>query len=91
MSQIRINSIKVKNYRSFGQEQEFVFPNDDYNKPIAIVGYNNAGKTNLMNCILYGVGNKYIQTNTFTKNDLHNLDNNNHIKITIDLEGSEYS
>ncbi len=90
MSEIRINSIKVKNYRSFGEEQEFTFPNKDYKKPIAIVGYNNAGKTNLMNCILYGIGNKFVQANTFELHDLHNLDYNNHLNIKIHLEGSEF-
>jgi predicted ATP-dependent endonuclease of OLD family len=90
ISEIRINSIKVKNYRSFGEEQEFIFPNKDYKKPIAIVGYNNSGKTNLMNCILYGVGNKFVQANTFELHDLHNLDYNNHLNIVIDLDGSKY-
>lgn len=90
MSEIRINSIKVKNYRSFGKEQEFTFPSKHYKKPIAIVGYNNSGKTNLMNCVLYCLGNKYVQTNTFELNDLHNLDYNNHINIKINLEGSEF-
>ncbi len=39
MSEIRINSIKIKNYRSFGEEQVFYFPNKNYKKPVAIVGY----------------------------------------------------
>lgn len=90
MSEIRINSIKIKNYRSFGEEQSFVFPDKNYLKPVAIVGYNNSGKTNLINCILYGVGNKFVQTNTFEKNDLHNLDYANRIEIKIVLQGSEY-
>lgn len=90
MSEIRINSIKVKNYRSFGEEQEFTFPNKDYKKPIAVVGYNNSGKTNLMNCILYGIGNKFVQANTFELHDLHNLDYNNHLNIKINLEGSKF-
>lgn len=80
----------MKNYRSFGKEQEFTFPSKHYKKPIAIVGYNNSGKTNLMNCVLYCLGNKYVQTNTFELNDLHNLDYNNHINIKINLEGSEF-
>ncbi|WP_250633048.1 ATP-dependent nuclease [Rhodoflexus caldus] len=90
MSEIRINSIKIKNYRSFGKEQEFTFPNKDYKKPIAIVGYNNSGKTNLINCILFGIGNKFVQANTFELNDPHNLDYNNHLNIKINLEGSEF-
>ena len=91
MSEIRINSIHVKNYRSFGEEQEFTFPNKGYEKPIAIVGYNNSGKTNLMSCILFGVGNRFIQTNTFERNDLHNLNHANHISIRIELQGSDFN
>jgi putative ATP-dependent endonuclease of the OLD family len=72
MSHIRINSIKIKNYRSFGEEQEFQFPNAYYKKPVAIVGYNNCGKTNLMNAILYGIGEKYTIKDTFSLNDFHN-------------------
>jgi putative ATP-dependent endonuclease of the OLD family len=90
MSKIRISSIKIKNYRSFGEEQSFVFPNNDYKKPVAIVGYNNSGKTNLISCILYGVGNKFIQERTFEKTDLHNLSYDNTINIKIDLDGSDF-
>jgi putative ATP-dependent endonuclease of the OLD family len=90
MSEIRINSINIKNYRSFGEQQDFVFPNKDYKKPVAIVGYNNSGKTNLMNCILYGIGYKFVQERTFEKNDLHNLEYRNQIKIKVYLEGSEF-
>ena len=91
MSKIRLKSVKVKNYRSFGEEQEFLFPNEDYKKPIAIVGYNNCGKTNLMNAILYGIGYKYVSENTFIKTDLHQLDYDNSIEITTKLEGSDYT
>ena len=51
MSKIRLQSIKIKNYRSFGLEQEFNFPSEEYAKPTAIVGYNNSGKTNLLNAL----------------------------------------
>ncbi|MBA3064839.1 AAA family ATPase [Candidatus Woesearchaeota archaeon] len=91
MSNIRINSISLKNYRSFGnEEQEFIFPAGDYNKPVVIVGYNNSGKTNLMNAILYGVGEKFVSVNTFEKNDLHNLNYANHIEIKTNLSASDY-
>jgi len=71
MSTIRINSISVKNYRSFGERQDFVFPNSDYKKPVAIVGYNNSGKTNLMNVILYSLQVNFVSKDTFTINDFH--------------------
>ena len=52
MAKVRIESIKVKNYRSFWPtEQEFIFPDGNFKRPIAIIGYNNCGKTNLMNVL----------------------------------------
>jgi putative ATP-dependent endonuclease of OLD family len=70
MSEIRISSIKVKNYRSFGEEQSFVFPDKNYKKPVAIVGYNNSGKTNLINAIKYGLY-EGINEETFELKDFH--------------------
>lgn len=90
MSSVRINSITVKNYRSFGEGQDFSFPSSDYLKPVAIVGYNNSGKTNLMSSILYGIGEKFVNEKSFERNDLHNLDINNEIEITSNLSGSVY-
>jgi putative ATP-dependent endonuclease of OLD family len=91
MSEVRLNSISVKNFRSFGEKQDFVFPNADYKKPVAIVGYNNAGKTNLIHSILFGIGEKFLNEKTFEKIDLHNLDNNNQIEIISKISGSDYA
>ncbi|MFM7458607.1 MAG: ATP-dependent nuclease [bacterium] len=88
MSEIRIKSLEIKNYRSFGELQKFEFT--EAMVPVAIVGYNNAGKTNLMNCVLYGVGEKYISEQTFEIKDLHNISNENQIQIKIDLFGSNF-
>lgn len=71
MSKIRIESIAVENYRSFKERQTFVFPNKDYKKPVAIVGYNNCGKSNLMDSILYGVGQKFLTQQSFELKDFH--------------------
>lgn len=90
MSNIRINSISIKNYRSFKEGQDFSFPGVDYLKPTAIVGYNNSGKTNLMSAILYGIGEKFVSEKTFEKIDLHNLDLDNQIEIISNLTGSNY-
>lgn len=77
MSKIRINSIAVENYRSFKERQHFVFPDEDYRKPVAIVGYNNCGKTNLLNAILYALQVNFVSKDTFSKDDFHdrNMDN----------------
>ena len=92
MSQIKLKSLKVKNYRSFGSiEQEFDFTKAMEKKlPLAIVGYNNSGKTNLMNSILYGVGYNFVAENTFEKGDLFNLEYTNNILIAGILNGSGY-
>ncbi len=90
MSNIRINTISIKNYRSFGEGQDFSFPGVDYLKPTAIIGYNNSGKTNLMSAILYGIGERFISEKTFEKIDLHNLNIDNQIEITSNLSGSNY-
>ncbi len=92
MSEIRIKSINIKNYRSFWNEaQSFDFPWDDYKKPITIVWYNNSWKTNLMNSILYWIGEKFITAQTFEKSDLHNLHYNNELRISTLLEWSFYN
>jgi predicted ATP-dependent endonuclease of OLD family len=90
MSEIRLEKIKVKNYRSFGEEQIFCFPGGDYLKPVSIIGYNNSGKTNLMNAILYGVGEKFVNASTFEKADLHKLDYRNNIEIKTKIKATSY-
>lgn len=86
MANIRLRSLSIENYRSFGDVQEFQFPNTEYLKPVSIIGYNNAGKSNFLSSILYGIGEKFISQKSFEILDLHNLDveNNIHIKTTID-------
>lgn len=70
MSSIKVTSLSVKNYRSFGERQDFVFPNGEYTKPIAIIGYNNAGKTNLLNALKYSLYES-IREETLDINDFH--------------------
>lgn len=90
MSYIRIKSIAIQNYRSFWEKQDFIFPWEDYKKPISIIWYNNSWKTNLMNCILYGVWEKFVQENTFEIDDFHNRDLVNNISIISDIDGSVF-
>ncbi|PCL95017.1 ATP-dependent nuclease [Paenibacillus lautus] len=88
MSYIRIKSISVENYRSFGTRQTIHFPDQNHMKPIAIVGYNNSGKTNFLNAILYGIKEKSVNKDTFTINDFHNRDYNNRPFIETEIESS---
>lgn len=90
MSEIRLTKLKISNYRSFKESQTFEFPNATYKKPISIIGYNNSGKTNLMNAILYGIGEKFINAKTFEVYDLHNLSYENQIEIKTRIEATPY-
>ena len=90
MSEIWLHRIAIQNFRSFGKEQEFFFPDRDYGKPVTIVGYNNSGKTTLINAIRYGIGDKYLSAKTLERKDLHHLHHDNNIKIETRLSGSSY-
>ena len=91
MSNIRLTHLSIENYRSFGDEQFFQFPNADYNKPIAIIGYNNAGKSNFLTSILYGIGERFISAKTFELVDLHKLDLSNHIHIKTTIIADDFA
>lgn len=88
MASINIKKIAVKNYRSFGSQQVFDFP-QSYSKPIAIIGYNNSGKSNLLNAIKYGLYES-VREETFSINDFHNIKWNNppeiKLKFSTDIE-----
>jgi len=89
MSSIRITGLSVKNYRSFGERQDFVFPNDEYKKPVAIIGYNNAGKSNLLNAIKYGLYES-VREEFFNLKEFHNCNWENFpcfsASFTIDIQ-----
>lgn len=88
MSKIHINGIGIENYRSFRHKKEIIFPDEQYKKPVAIVGYNNSGKTNLLNSILFGITEKYVNKDTFTLDDFHNRDINNIPNIYTGISAS---
>ena len=88
MSELRIKKLLIENYRSFKKRVVFNFPNNDYLKPISIIGYNNSGKTNMLNAILYSIGYKYTTKETFTINDFYNRQIENVPNIGILLESS---
>ena len=85
MSEIRLSKLKIVNYRSFKTPQVFDFPTAEYLKPISIIGYNNSGKTTMMNAIIYGIGEKFLNVKTFEVQDLHNLDLENQIELKHEL------
>lgn len=88
MSEIKLKGIRIKNYRSFGKQQDFIFPDSEYDKPIVILGYNNVGKTNLLNAILYGLQVNFVGKDTFTINDFHNKNIENIPEILLRVKSS---
>ncbi len=88
MSYIRIKSITIQNYRSFWERQDFVFPWEDYKKPISIIWYNNSWKTNLMNCILYWLNINFVSKETFSIDDFHNRDIFNLPQFILNIDSS---
>ena len=62
---MRINQITIQNHRSFADEAVIDFPN--IAKPIAIIGHNNAGKSNLIDALLMVMGKKSVYGNNFLK------------------------
>jgi putative ATP-dependent endonuclease of OLD family len=90
MSEIRLSKLRISNFRSFNNAQTIEFPPKEYCKPISIIGYNNSGKTNMMNAILYGIGEKFINAKTFEISDLHNLDIENQIEIKTRIEATPF-
>lgn len=88
MSELRIKKLMIGNYRSFNERVVFNFPNKEYLKPISIIGYNNSGKTNMLNAILYSIGYKYTTKETFSINDFYNRQIENVPHIGVLLESS---
>jgi len=90
MKSIRINAIKIRNFRSFGEEQNFNFPKSKF--PTAIIGYNNSGKTNLINAIKYGLYES-VREDTFEIKDFHNCDWNNppYLELQFESKGVDNS
>lgn len=75
---MRLSRVKIKNYRSI-QECEF-YPGNI----CAMVGENNAGKSNILRAIYSVIGRDWVSANSFSDDDFtdHNPDND----ITIELE-----
>lgn len=89
MAYVRIKSVKIKNYRSFWPTEQIInFPNEDYDKPISIIWYNNCGKSNLMNAILYWIWQKFVNQQSFELNDFHDRKRDNIPYIETDISAN---
>lgn len=81
---MKISKIKIKNFRSFDEEQIINFY--DLQKPITIIGENNSWKSNIIKSILYGLGHKYIWEDGITEFDFYNQITTTPIEIDIILD-----
>jgi putative ATP-dependent endonuclease of the OLD family len=91
MPYLRLNSIEIKNYRSFdGEGGKIIFPNYNYEtssgKPISIVGYNNTGKTNVIKSVLYTMGVEWLGEDTFSEKDFFNCDKDKELSVVTNFE-----
>lgn len=85
---MRINQISIKGYRSFDHTGEIIeFP--DIKTPISIVGFNNAGKTNIIEAIKLacGIRDTWNKWDKCTVDDFHL--NNTTSNVEIDVQFSE--
>lgn len=72
-----MNRIKIKNFKSV-QDQEINIP-----PLLALIGPNNAGKSNILKAINLVLGEKYPMPYSITKNDFYNENPANNIEIEI--------
>ena len=87
---MRIKRVCIKNYRSFdGEGITLEIP--QLSVPLSIIGPNNSGKTNFVRAILYGLGVRSVNDDTFTVEDYYLKNEENSILIELDLEGGPKS
>jgi predicted ATP-dependent endonuclease of OLD family len=80
---MRIEKVKIDNYRSFGnQVVEIIFP--DIEQPVSIIGYNNSGKSNIIRGILCACGQKPYGYN-YCIDDFHNQSEED-IEILVEFD-----
>lgn len=82
---MRIKRVQVKNYRSF-DDQGVNVELPDIKHPIAIIGQNNSGKSNFISAMLFGVGCRSVNDDTFTQDDFHFRDEERPIQITVTID-----
>lgn len=80
---MKIEKIVIKNFRSLN-DVEVNFYN--LNAPISIIWENNAGKSNVIKSILWGLGYKYIWEDGITESDFYNQDTSQKIVIDVSLD-----
>ena len=77
---MRINRIEIENYRSI-KHLELDVP-----QICALVGPNNAGKSNVLSILYKVLGRDWITVNSFDLDDVHRRDPEADIRITITFD-----
>lgn len=80
---MKINKIKIENFRSLSTNEIDFY---DLNKPITIIGENNAWKSNIIKAILYWLWHKYLWEDSITESDFYNTITDKPITIEIDID-----
>ncbi|MCF7807219.1 MAG: AAA family ATPase [Candidatus Marinimicrobia bacterium] len=81
---MRIEKLTIQNFRSFSNNPvDVVFPKISF--PISIVGYNNSGKSNLLDAIAYGLNSKSTSYASFDVDDFHNHQIENDFMIDVEI------
>jgi putative ATP-dependent endonuclease of the OLD family len=76
---MRISRIKVQNFRSI-QSVDFPLGN-----VCALIGPNNAGKSNILLALQHVLGRDWVSVTTFEEDDVYGRDGGRDIKIELDL------
>jgi len=79
---MKIKKIEIKHFRSF-KEETITFPKSGL---CALVGENNAGKSNILTALNLMLGEKYPMYNMLTDNDFYGWKRDKELRIKIDFD-----
>jgi len=82
----RITSIRIANYRSIGPPVEIIWP---ANKPVVLLGQNNAGKSNVVKACELVLGNFWPGNHEPDDHEFFRRDRNNPIDILVRFSPTE--
>lgn len=82
----RVLTLRVQNYRSIGAAIEVNFP---ANKPLVLLGQNNAGKSNIIKALDLILGQSWAGSHDPEDHECFNRDRNNPIQIDVEFTEEE--
>lgn len=85
---VRIKSISIEGYRSIADPVDIVFPNE---KPVVLMGENNAGKSNIVHALDRVMGELYPGTRPVDDNDFYGRNpESGRFQIEVNMEGLSF-